>query len=109
MLSFIDIPSRWSEKSMTRSHQAALPIASVVLRILVVVNWLVGAAILALLVVLPNERWIMASLDLVPSPDADRVVMALRAAAVLGLVTIPINHVILRRMIAMVDTVRAGD
>ena len=29
------------------------------LRILIVVNWLGGAAILALLVVMPNEQWIM--------------------------------------------------
>ena len=46
---------------MTRSYSAALPIAYVVLRILVVLNWLLGAAILALLVALPNERWIMSA------------------------------------------------
>src|SRR5207253_11258309 len=40
---------------------AALPIAYVVLRLLIVVNWLTGAAILALLVIMPNERWIMAA------------------------------------------------
>ena len=32
---------------MTRPYSAALPIAYVVLRILIVLNWLVGAAILA--------------------------------------------------------------
>jgi hypothetical protein len=41
------------------SSSAALPIAYVGLRILIVVNWLMGAAILALLVVMPNEQWIM--------------------------------------------------
>ena len=39
------------------SSSAALPIAYVVLRILTVLNWLGGAAILALLVVLPNRQW----------------------------------------------------
>ena len=46
--------------SKPASSSAALPIAYVVLRILIVVNWLMGAAILALLVVMPNEQWIMA-------------------------------------------------
>ena len=42
--------------SRPASSSAALPIAYVVLRILVVVNWLFGTAILALLVVMPNEQ-----------------------------------------------------
>ena len=37
---------------MTRHYSAALPIAYVVLRLLVVLNWLLGVAILALLVVI---------------------------------------------------------
>ena len=87
----------------------ALPIAHVVLRILIVLNWLGGAAILALLVAMPNERWIMASFKLSPSPDAERLVMGLRAVAVLGLAAIPLNYVVLKRLLAIVDTVRAGD
>ena len=35
--------------------------------------------------------------------------MGLRAVAVLGLVAILINHLILKRLLAMVETVRAGD
>ena len=94
---------------MPRPYSAALPIAYVVLRLLVVLNWLVGAAILALLVLIPNEEWIMQALKLDPSPDADRVVLGLRAIAVIGLVTIPINHLILKRLLALVATVRVGD
>lgn len=94
---------------MTRHYSAALPIAYVVLRILVVLNWLFGAAILALLVVIPNEQWIMAAFKLAPSPDAERLIMGLRAVAVLGLVSIPINHFVLKRLLAMVGTVRTGD
>jgi len=88
---------------------AALPIAHVVLRILVVVNWLGGAAILALLVVMPNEQWIMTAFKLSPSPEAERLVMGLRAIAVLGLVSIPLHYVVLKRLLAIVETVRAGD
>ena len=87
----------------------ALPIARVVLRILIVLNWLMGAAILALLVVMPNEQWIMSAFKLSPSPYAERLVMGLRAIAVLGLVSIPLNYVVLKRLLAMVETVRAGD
>ena len=87
----------------------ALPIARVVLRILIVLNWLGGAAILALLVVMPNHEWIMAAFKLSPSPDADRLIMGLRAVAALGLATIPLNYVVLKRLLAIVETVRAGD
>ena len=38
------------------ASSSALPIAYVVLRILIVMNWLMGAAILALLVVVPNGQ-----------------------------------------------------
>jgi hypothetical protein len=88
---------------------AALPIAHVLLRILIVLNWLGGAAILALLVVMPNEQWIMAAFKIAPSPDADRLIMGLRAVAVLGLATIPLNYVVLKRLLAIVATVREGD
>src|SRR5947207_1217972 len=91
------------------SSSAALPIAYVALRILIVVNWLFGAAILALLVVMPNEQWIMSAFRLSPSPEAERLVMGLRAIAVLGLAAIPLNYIVLKRLLAMVETVRAGD
>ena len=94
---------------MTRSYSAALPIAHVVLRILIVLNWLYGAAILALLVLIPHDRWIMSEFELSPGAEADRLVMGLRAIAVIGLVTVPLYHLILTRLLAIVGTVRAGD
>ena len=90
------------------SSSAAVPIARVVLRILLVVNWLGGAAILALLVVMPNRQWIMSAFELSPSPEAERLILGLRAIAVLGLAAIPLNHVALRRLLAIVETVRGG-
>ncbi len=91
------------------SSSAALPIAHVTLRIVIVLNWLMGAAILALLIAMPNERWIMAAFKLDPSPDTDRLVMGLRAAALLGVAVVPLNYGILTRLLAMVETVRTGD
>src|SRR3954451_23557569 len=87
----------------------ALPIANVVLRILIILNWVMGAAILALLVIMPNEQWIMSAFKIPPSPDADRLIMGLRAVAVLGLATIPLNYVVLKRVLAIVGTVGEGD
>ena len=94
---------------MSRAYSAALPILYVVLRLLVIFNWLVGAAILALLLVMPNEQWIMSAFKLSPGPEAERIIMGLRAVAVLGLVTIPINYLILKRLIGIVETVRGSD
>ena len=94
---------------MSRSYSAALPITHVVLRILIVLNWLMAAAILVLLVAMPNEQWIMAAFKLSPSPDTDRLIMGLRAAAVAGLAVVPLNYLVLKRLLAIVETVRAGD
>jgi hypothetical protein len=95
--------------SRPASSSAALPIAHVVLRILIVVNWMMVPVILALLLVIPNEQWIMSALKLSPSLEADRVVMGLRAIAVLGLAGIPLNYAVLKRLLAIVETVRGGD
>ena len=81
----------------------------VLLRVLIVLNWLSGAAIATLLLVMPHEQWILRSLDLIPSPEADRVILGLRAIAVLGLCAIPLNHIVLKRLQAIVGTVRAGN
>ncbi len=94
---------------MSKPYSAALPIARIVLKILIVLNWLWGAAILVLLVVMPNEQWIMSAFDLTPSPETERLVMGMRAIAVLGLAVVPLSYVVLKRLLAMVDSVRAGD
>lgn len=94
---------------MSRHYSAALPIAYVALRVLIVLNWLFGAAILVLLLLMPNRDWIMSAFHLAPGPDAERLIWALRAVAMLGLVAIPLNYMILKRLVAMVLTVRRGD
>src|SRR5690349_21463526 len=95
--------------STSLPSSAALPIAHVMVRILIGLNWLMGALIAVLVVAMPNQEWIMAAFKLSPSPDADRLVMGLRAAALLGLVIVPVNYGILARLLAIVETVRAGD
>lgn len=94
---------------MPRSYSAALPIAWVVLRILIVLNWLLAVAILVLLFVMPHEHWLMVSLKLTPGPEATKIVWGMRGIAVVGLITIPLYHVILTRLLAIAGTVREGD
>jgi hypothetical protein len=92
------------------AYSPALPLAWVTLRILIVVNWLSGAAILALLIAtIVAEQWTFAALGITPSSGIPSMIMGLRAIAVLGLVAIPLNNVALTRLLAIVETVRRGD
>jgi hypothetical protein len=95
---------------MPRSYSAALPTAHAALRILIVLNWLSGAAILALLTAtIVAEQWTLTALKITPSSGLPSMIMGFRAIATLGLVAIPLNHAVLQRLLAMVETVRGGD
>jgi hypothetical protein len=95
---------------MSRNPPALLPVAYVVLRILVVLNWLYGAAILGLLAfTFVNEPWFMRAIDVPASADAAPITTGLRAIAALGLVSIPLNHAVLTRLLRIVETVGRGD
>ena len=91
------------------SSSTALPVAHVALRILIVVNWLLGVGIAVLLLALPTRQWIMSSLGLSPSAEADRIIFGLRSIAVIGLVSIPVNYVVLKRLLLIVQTVRSRE
>jgi len=95
--------------SKPASSSAALPIAFFVLRILIVMNWVFGAAILALLVAMPTQKWILSAFKIAPSPDADRLIVALHAIAILGLAAVPLHYAVLKRLLAIVETLRGGD
>jgi len=95
---------------MPRTYAAALPTSYVLLRILVILNWLSGAAILALLVaMLVAREWTMAALGIAPGSWISPLLLGLEAVAVLGLVAVPINDAVLTRLLAIVETVRRGD
>lgn len=94
---------------MQVTSSPALPIAHIVLRIAIILNWLMGAAILVLLVAMPNEQWIMSAFKLSPSPDAERLVLGLRVVAGLGLAVFLLYYLILKKLLAIVKTVRAGN
>jgi hypothetical protein len=91
-------------------RSSILPVARVTLRAVIVLNWLLGAAILALLMAtIVAEQWTFTALGVPPSAETGPMMMGLRAIAVLGLVAIPLNDAVLRRLLAIVETVRGGD
>ncbi|MDZ4867338.1 MAG: DUF2975 domain-containing protein [Alphaproteobacteria bacterium] len=95
---------------MIRPYSAAtLPIAHSVLRILIVLNWLFGVGILTLLTAtIVAEAWTLTALGVTPSGMPEMIV-GMRAIIVLGLVAIPLNDLVLRRLRAIVETVRGRD
>jgi len=91
-------------------HSTALPIAFVFLRILVLLNWLYVACVAGLLAfTFVNEPWTMKAFGVTGMSDAVQVMWAMRAIAALGVAAAVPNYLILKRLLSMVDTVRAGD
>jgi hypothetical protein len=95
---------------MARSKSAALPIAYVVLRILIILNWIYGAAVLGL-VIFANSypAWFMRAIDVPAGVDPQPIMIGLTAIATLGVLAVPLNHLILTRLLRMVETVSRGD
>jgi hypothetical protein len=91
-------------------QSSALPVAYVFLRILIVLNLLSGAAIFALLTAtIVAQDWTFTALGITRESGIPQLIMGLRAIAALGVVAILLNHGILRRLLAMVETVGRGD
>ena len=91
-------------------QSSALPIAYVVLRILIVVNWLYGAAILGLVAfTFYDQAWFMRAIDVPASLDPKPIMIGLRAIALLGVAAVPLYHLVLVRLLRFVETVGRGD
>lgn len=95
---------------MSNPKSAALPVAFVTLRILIILNWLYGACVLAILTYsFINEPFLLRALSLGSVSENPGLVWGIRAIAGLGLVAVPLNLGVLKRLVAMVETVRSGD
>jgi hypothetical protein len=95
---------------MSKPRSTALPIAYVVLRILIVLNWAYGAAILGLVIFAnSNPAWFMRAIDVPAGLDPKPIMSGLTAIATLGVLAIPLNHLILTRLLRIVETVGRGD
>src|SRR4051812_6849221 len=95
---------------MSIQKSPTLPVAHVVLQILIILNWLMAVGILAMLIVsIVNEKWFASALNLPEPTGADWVLFGFRTIMVLGLAAIPVHYVVLKRLLAIIQTVRAGD
>lgn len=93
---------------MTRS--TALPAAWITLRILIVLNWVYAAIVAAILAGLfTSPDWTLTALGFSPPAATGSVLLGVRAIAALGLLAVPLNLMMLKRLLAMVETVRFGD
>jgi hypothetical protein len=108
---YIDYRYRESEEhEMPRPSATPLPIAYLLLRILIVLNWIYGAILVAILAgMFTAGSWTMTAIGISPAAQSDSLIMGLRAIAAVGLLAVPLNLAVLRRLVAMVHTVRAGD
>jgi len=93
-----------------KQQPSALRLASATLRILIILNWVFGTAILTLLVAtIVAEQWTFTALGIPPSSAIRPTMTGLRAIAGLGVVAIALNYAVLMRLRAIVETVRTGD
>ena len=91
-------------------RSTALPAAWITLRILIVLNWIYAAIVFSILVgLIAAEQWTLTALGVAPSHTTGPLLLGMRAIAALGLLAVPLNLAMLKRLVAMVETVRAGD
>ena len=94
-------------ESMPQPNAGALAVSHKVLRILITLNWLFGAAVLGLLI------WTFLAAEFVAralgTDDSPRALVGMRLIMVIGVVAAPITNAILSRLLRIVETVRAGD
>ena len=95
---------------MPRPNPDALTLTRRLLRVLIILNQLMGVGILALLVAtLVAEGPVMGALGLPASGRNTRLILGMRAIMVLGIAAVPIAHVVLTRLLTIVRTVGEGD
>lgn len=90
-------------------HSPLLPLASIVLRVLVVLNWLFGALILTLLLAsFQAEQWTFRALGVGAAAGHEPIVAGMRGIMVLGILGVPLAFVVLRTLLKIVASVREG-
>jgi hypothetical protein len=96
------------QNGMSRSFPSALGASRVVVRALIVLNWLVGSLILALLiasVIARDQVFAALGVDIANA----RLILGGRLIMVIGIGSAPLAHVLLTRLLAIIETVRLGD
>jgi len=92
------------------THSTALRATWVTLRILIVLNWILGALIFALMAIsFQAKEWTWRALGLGAVAGHEGVVAGMRAIMVIGIVGIPIAHVVFSRLLTIVESVRTRE
>jgi Protein of unknown function (DUF2975) len=87
------------------------PLATwVTLRILILLNWIFGALIFALLAIsFQAEEWTWRALHVGAVAGHESVVAGMRAIMVIGIASTPITWAVFSRLLRIVESVRAGE
>lgn len=88
----------------------ALSASLLTLRLLILLNWIVGVLILALLTIsFQAEAWTWRALGVGTVTGHEGMVAGMRAIMVIGIVSVPIAYVLLNRLLKIVQSVRIGE
>lgn len=95
---------------MSQPHSDALALSRKVLRVVINLNLLMGVAITALLVAsVVAEGPVMEALGARPSSPDSKLFLGMRLIMLIGIGAVPLAHMVLTRLLAIVETVRHGD
>ena len=90
-------------------QSTALPATSVVLKILIALNWAFGVFILAMLAAsFRTPDWIWRALHVGAGAGQEGFSAGMRTIMLLGIVGVPFGYVVFRRLLQIVESVRAG-
>jgi len=91
-------------------HSTRLLATRATLRILIVLNWIFGALIFALLAIsFLAEEWTWRALGVGAVGGHERVIAGMRAVMVIGIVGTPIAYVVFNRLLRILESVRTGE
>jgi len=95
---------------MSNSYPDALKLSRIALNALVGLNFAVGVLISFMLIgSIVAETWTMTALGAAHPGRAPALYLGMRLIMVLGIAAVPLAHVVLTRLLAIVETVRRGD
>ncbi len=95
---------------MSELYANSLAMSRTVLRVLIKLNLLLGTFIFVLLVAsLVARDWIMTALGAHPISASTALILGMRAIMIIGLIAVPVAHIVLSRLLAIVETVRLGN
>ena len=91
-------------------HSSALAVARITLRLLILLNWIAGALILALLAIsFQAEAWTWRALGVGAVHGHEGLVAGMRSMMVIGVVGVPVAYVVFSQLLRIVESVRARE